>query len=253
MNAGALIAATLVVCAVPCAVFASEGGALSVQPFSGEYAVGERFNVNIFASSGTSSISAVEAELSFNPSVLAVEHIATEGSIVSAWSTPVDFSNTTGSLEFSGWTRDRFRGRDGLILTVTFKALATGDSALTFSSGALLAPEGQTTNALDSMKSGAYRIVPRLEAPRTTPDRPEILPHTDSPEAPGTSTEARISSSTPSLDTLPVQTTVPTENAQAAAVGLAAKDTWWSFVLIGFGSILGLFVGYALRAITSRK
>jgi hypothetical protein len=140
-------------------------GSLFVSPEQNVYAVGESFSVKVFADTGGSAISAAEANLTFDPGVLAVEDISTEGSILGSWPTEPSFSNTVGTVQFAGWARDRYAGTDGLLITITFKALRNDAGAVRFVSGAMLAADSQGTNIITSMRSAAYTIQPSEEVP----------------------------------------------------------------------------------------
>lgn len=140
-------------------------GSLYISPEQNVYAVGESFSVKVLADTGGSMISAAEANLSFDPGVLAVEEISTEGSILGSWPTEPSFSNTAGTVQFAGWARDRYRGTDGLLITITFRALRNDAGTVRFVSGAMLAADSQGTNIITSMRSAAYTIQPSEEVP----------------------------------------------------------------------------------------
>lgn len=162
---------------IPRGAYAAEG-VLYVAPEIGSYVVGDTFTVSVFADSGGETVNAAEAELTFNPTHLRVESVSTEGSILTSWSTQPTFSNEEGVVKFSGWTKERFSGKDGLLVTITFTALTTAQSNAYLAAGAILAADGRGSNIITSMKSGVYTVSPRQVVP-TVPaasTTEEVLP-----------------------------------------------------------------------------
>lgn len=135
-------------------------GTLYMMPERGAYKIGEVFEVRVLADSGGVPINAVEAELNFNPHALSVEKISVEKSILSSWSTDPFFSNADGIIQFSGWTGGTFTGQDGLLVTITFKALRDASANAHLAAGAMLAVQ-DGSNIITSMKSGVYTVAPR--------------------------------------------------------------------------------------------
>ncbi len=135
-------------------------GTLYMSPERGAYNIGEVFEVKVMADSGGVPINAVEAELNFNPTALAVETISIQNSILSSFSTEPTFSNTEGVIAFSGWTGGTFTGNDGLLVTITFKALRDASANAHLAAGAMLAVQ-DGSNIITSMKSGVYTVAPR--------------------------------------------------------------------------------------------
>jgi antitoxin (DNA-binding transcriptional repressor) of toxin-antitoxin stability system len=156
-------------------------------PESGSYRIGEIFEVKVLADSGGVPINAVEAELNFNPTALAVETISTENSILSSFSTEPTFSNTDGVIAFSGWTGGTFTGNDGLLITITFKALRDASANAHLAAGAMLAVQ-DGSNIITSMKSGVYTVAPRElvrpRLPQNSSSTPETVPEIISVPAP---------------------------------------------------------------------
>ena len=136
-------------------------GALYVLPDKGTYSVGDTIEVKIYADSDGAAVDAVEAELAFEPGALEVHGLSIDGSILESWSTPPSFSNEKGSIRFSGWTKQKFTGKKGLLLTVTFKMLRNLNATVKFVTGAVVAADGAGSNIVATMKSGVYSALPR--------------------------------------------------------------------------------------------
>lgn len=141
---------------LPNIVFAD--GTLYVAPATGSYQVGQVFNVKVLADSGGDPINAAEAELDFDPTGLAVLSLSTDGSIMSSWPTVPTYSNEDGTIQFSGWAEKKYTGPNGLLITITFKALRMYTANARLAAGAILAADGRESNIITSMKSGAFTI-----------------------------------------------------------------------------------------------
>lgn len=163
---------------VPFSLTAAEGS-LYLSPAYGAYAIGEVFEVKIFADSDGASVNAAEAEIEFDPDELQVESLSTEGSILSSWSTEPYFSNDAGAIRFAGWALEHYTGREGLLATITFRALKPARSNARLAAGALLAADPIATNIVTGMHSGVYAVHGTLETEPNestlTPSVPEII------------------------------------------------------------------------------
>lgn len=159
MNPLRLAFATLFILLFPAGIALADG-TLYVSPDNGTYSIGDTFQVQVMADSGGQPINAAEADITFDPDAVDVESISTDGSILSSWPTPPEFSNTDGTIDFSGVASTDYTGGAGLLVTVTFKALANLETPAHFESGALLAADGIESNIITSLHSGLYVIEP---------------------------------------------------------------------------------------------
>ena len=240
-----LIAALLLML-VPIACVSAADGSLSLVPENGTYAVGDTFVVEVVVDSGGRAVRAAEADLTFDSRSLAIDHLSTDGSLIGSWPTAPIFSNTDGTLQFSGWMNERFTGSEGHILTVTFRALTASRSAVTFTSGVLLADEAQETNVLATMRSGLYVLQPKI-IPARIPAPVAIVPI---PEI-ATSTTAHTDEAIPLSETQATATSThyaPVVDSQAAAANLSTNSSSSSFLipLTAFALAFGFGMGYAL-------
>lgn len=185
------------VCFLSLAYFTLASGAqaatLSVSPGTGVYTSNSNFTVRVVVNTSGKSINAAEGTLSFNPSELSVVSVNRSGSIFNLWVAEPSFSNSGGSISFSGGLPSGYTGGSGNIMTVTFKAKGSGASKISFSSASVLANDGAGTNVLTSMNGGTFTIqasapTPEAEeviveyvAPANTPSAPSITSstHTD--------------------------------------------------------------------------
>lgn len=156
MLAGISLLATLL---LPGASQAAPSVTLSLSPTNQTVKVGSEFNATLIVSVPTpvDTFNAIESTLQFSNSKLQVVSISKIGSVLSVWSEEPSFSNTGGTIRFSGGRTSSFSGV-GTVLTVKFRAIAVGDAALTLSSGSVLSNDGKGTNLLGLFVPGHYAI-----------------------------------------------------------------------------------------------
>ncbi len=164
-------------------VAATFAATLSVSPGTGVFTAGNTFTARVVVNTTGASINAAEGTLSFNPSQLSVVGIS-KGSIFNLWTAEPSFSNSAGTISFSGGSPSGYTGSNGAILNVTFRSKGAGNAKVSFTQGSVLAADGRGTNVLTSMSGGAFTIaaadtspVPEVIeyiAPANTPARPEI-------------------------------------------------------------------------------
>ena len=132
---------------------------LYLSPSSGTYTVGNTFSVAIKVNTGGIAINAGEGSLVFPPDKLEVVSISKSESIFNLWTTEPTFSNSSGTINFGGGApQPGYTGAAGTIITATFKAKIACNVNVNFSSGAILANDGQGTNILSSLGSANYII-----------------------------------------------------------------------------------------------
>ena len=80
-------------------------------------------------------MNAAEGTVSFSKDELSVVSLLKNGSIVNLWAQEPSFSNSAGSVDFSGIVLNPgYTGSAGKILTIAFKAKAEGETSLFLSS-----------------------------------------------------------------------------------------------------------------------
>ena len=140
-------------------------------PSSGSYSVGRSFTVSVYVSSPSQAMNAVSGIITFPSDKLQVTSLSKAGSIVSFWAQEPSFSNITGTITLEGVVLPAgYIGSNGKILDVNFAAKSQGTASLNFSSGSVLAHDGQGTNILAGLGSASYTItgVTTTKAPSTT-------------------------------------------------------------------------------------
>ncbi len=158
-------------------------------PASGSYSANQTFTVNVQADPKGDSINAVEAKLKFDQTKLSVVSISKAGSAFSLWTTEPAFNNTAGTIDFGGGSPAPFSARSTLV-SITFRALAEGSAAVSFTSASALAADGLGTDVLDASPGATYTVA---AAAVTPPPPPPATPETPAPETDnGESTDAAI-------------------------------------------------------------
>lgn len=174
----------LCICIFGLLPFSAHAATLSVSPSSGTYEVGERITLKVLVSGGSTSLNAVSGTLSLPSSVFSIESVSKVGSVLNFWVTEPAFSASKGTVSFEGVSLGGFQGDQGTVVTVTVRAIAPGQGSVSFSSGHILANDGQGTEVMNGMRGAAFSIVkpvqkvvpPKKEIPKVTPVevQPEI-------------------------------------------------------------------------------
>jgi len=162
---------------------------LNISPATGVYTTGSTFTVRVTVNTKGAPINAADGTLSFNPRELQVVSVSRASSIFNLWTTEPTFSNSAGTISFSGGTPTGYTGSGGTIMSITFRTLGAGSPRVSMSSGSVLAADGRGTNVLTTMGSGAYTVsavenAPAPEAivefvpPANTPAAPKIISET---------------------------------------------------------------------------
>jgi hypothetical protein len=151
---------------------------LLVSPSTGSYSTGQTFTVNIQVDPSGDSVNAVEADLTFDKTVLSVVNVSKTGSVFSLWTTEPAFSNTAGTITFGGGSPTPFSARSTL-LSVTFRTLAAGSGSVSFGTASALAADGRGTDVLEGKNGGSF-VVAAATTPTPTPTpEPEEKPQED--------------------------------------------------------------------------
>jgi hypothetical protein len=162
---------------------------LSVSPGTGVYTSGKTFTVKLVVNSEGKPINAAEGTLKFSPQEMTVVSIDKSASIFNLWVTEPTFSNSAGTITFSGGKPTGFTGSAGNIFNITFRTSSASNGRISFANGSVLANDGMGTNVLSGMSGGTYTIqapssqpeaevVVEYVAPANTPGAPKILSST---------------------------------------------------------------------------
>ena len=159
-----------------------DAAALRVTPDTGVYQVGGTFTARVQIATQGQAVNAAEGTLKFNPNELSVVSVTRSGSIFNLWVTEPTFSNSAGTVNFSGGVPTGYTGSVGNVLSVTFRVKNAGSPRVSFTDGSVLANDGRGTNILTSMTGGSYTA--RAASTDPVPEVVEYVAPANTPAAP---------------------------------------------------------------------
>lgn len=128
---------------------------------------GELVEVRVLVDSDE-AFNALSGRITFPASRLSVVSISKQSSVVSLWVQEPVYSNSAGTIEFSGGVPNPgYSGPQRRVITITFRAKEAGTAALAFSSASILANDGEGTELLENARGVALAIDPSGTAPAT--------------------------------------------------------------------------------------
>lgn len=137
----------------------TQAASLYLSPNSGSYNLGQSFSVGVFVASSDEAMNAASGIISFPNDKLEVTSVSQSNSIVNFWVQQPAYSNSDGRVSFEGLVLNPgFTGASGRIATINFKAKGAGSAIVKFSSGSVLANDGQGTNILKSLGTFSFSI-----------------------------------------------------------------------------------------------
>jgi len=177
--------ALLFLAALPTTVWAAT---IYFSPASGSYAMGATLAADVYVASSDQAMNAASGVVSFPADKMEVVSLSKSGSTFGLWVQEPSFSNSLGTVSFEGIVLNPgYVGAAGKALRITFRVKATGTATLAFSSGSVLANDGQGTNILTGLGSAQFSF-----GGAASPGAPEAV----TPGEPGTPQAPEISSPT---------------------------------------------------------
>lgn len=149
----------VVVLIVPAALSAAD---LNFSPASGTFSNGQEFTVKVTIDPKGKSVNASDGTISFDSSALSVARISKDGSVFSLWTAEPAFSNSAGTVSFSGGTPTAF-SNSGTVISIVFTPKKEGSAALSFTKGAILAADGKGTDVYENGGTANLTIGPAGE------------------------------------------------------------------------------------------
>lgn len=135
---------------------------ISFSPRSGAFQDDSTFEVPVYIDTQGHSVNTVELHIIFDPRRLQVISPAGRNSIISLWVATPSYSNTNGTITLSGVITGGVSTSNGLLTTITFKALAPGDTRVSLSPETqVLANDGMGTRVNTTLGSALYSITDR--------------------------------------------------------------------------------------------
>src|SRR3990167_2971187 len=145
----------LTLCLAP---LTSLAATLSLSPSTGVYTTGSTFTARVIVNTEGKPINAAEGTVKFNPAEITVVSVNRTGSIFNLWVTEPTFSNSAGTISFSGGMPSGYTGSAGTIFNITFRTTNASNAKVNITNGSVLANDGMGTNVLSSMNGGSYTI-----------------------------------------------------------------------------------------------
>ena len=155
--------------------FAASAAEMSFSPASGTFGVGKEFSVKVLVNPGVDSVNAADGQILFDKDILSVTSVTKDGSAFSLWTADPAFSNSAGTVDFSGGTPTAF-SKSGTVVTIKFKGKAVGAGKVSFAKGSVLAADGKGTNVYTKGGEATYTIEPAAAPPPAPAAEPEPEP-----------------------------------------------------------------------------
>ncbi|MFA6463906.1 MAG: cohesin domain-containing protein [Candidatus Paceibacterota bacterium] len=138
----------------------------SLTPVTSEIKIGDKITEEIRIDSAGTSFNAAQATIKFPNDVLNVTAINKEGSSFSFWLEEPTFSNTNGTISFTGGTPYGVSGGAVQVLKIEFQAKSSGNGTLSVTNAAITASDGSGTNILSKTNDAVVVVVPEGVVPK---------------------------------------------------------------------------------------
>ncbi|MFZ2719761.1 MAG: cohesin domain-containing protein [Minisyncoccia bacterium] len=130
---------------------------LVFSPASASYAAESDFSIKVDIDPGSDKVNAADGSITFDKDSASVVSISKESSVFSLWTADPSFSNSAGTIDFSGGSPAGFTTK-GTVLTIKFKAKKAGSFTTSFTKGSVLAADGKGTDVYVKGADGKYTI-----------------------------------------------------------------------------------------------
>ncbi|NBD74200.1 hypothetical protein GVX82_04135 [Patescibacteria group bacterium] len=140
---------------------------LQFSPSSGSYPQGQTFQVDIAINPEGDAVNSAEGVIEFDSSVLSVSNVSTDGSAFNLWVEDPTYSNSAGTISFSGGGTTPLSGASS-IATISFRGTAVGAASVSVREVAILAGAGQDVTG--DAGSASYTITAAAPEPEPEPE-----------------------------------------------------------------------------------
>lgn len=145
---------------------------LSLTPSTSSPALDSTFTITIYENSATVAVNAVQADLTYNTSLL--QYISTDLA-TSAFSLTGQNSGGNGTINL-GLANTTSRTGSQIVAVITFRAIGTGSAAVNFAGSSAIVNAATQNNELGTATGGTYSIADRTSP--TTPSGVTVTSHT---------------------------------------------------------------------------
>ncbi len=161
----------------------AEAATLYFSPSLGSFSVGNLLSTSVLVNTQGQAVNNSDAVINFPTDLLDVVSIGKSGSIFSLWVEEPAFSNSAGTITFSGGLpTPGFNGAAGKIIDIVFRVRRAGTASVLFSSGAVRANDGYGTDILQTRTQAKFNL--------TLGEKPPVVPQPTTPVIPQTPQEA---------------------------------------------------------------
>ncbi|MEI8337664.1 MAG: cohesin domain-containing protein [bacterium] len=141
---------------------------LSLTPETSQVGIGDKITVEVRIDSAGIGFNAAQATIKFPKDVLNVTSIDKSSSAFSFWLEEPAYSNTDGTVTFTGGTPFGVSGAAVSVLKIEFQAKSSGNGALSITNAAVTSSDGSGTNILSKTNDGIISVVPVGVVPKMT-------------------------------------------------------------------------------------
>lgn len=140
---------------------------LWLAPTNETHSLGEVFSISVYVSTLNQPVNAVSGQLQFSQSNVEVANISKDGSVLTVWTEEPAYSNDKGTIRFAGGLPSPgFAGAQGLLFSISFRAIAPGPMTLVWGKSSVLANDGLGTNILGASQSAGATIQDQASSPQ---------------------------------------------------------------------------------------
>lgn len=131
---------------------------LQLNPSTGSFSSGQTFTVAAQVLPAGKSIKAVDTTMRFDPTLLTVVDLEKDNSVFSLWTVEPTYSNTAGTISFSGSSPALISATSSLV-NITFRAVDDGVASVSFTNASIIEAEGQEANIYQNSSPSNFTIV----------------------------------------------------------------------------------------------
>lgn len=136
--------------------------AIFLSPSTGTFLVGSTFDVSLYLDTRGNNVNAVEANVKFPPDKLQIIKPSSGKSLIALWVAQPSYSNKEGTASFTGIIPNGVTTAAGLITTLTFKVIGTGEAVVKLlPNSKVLSNDGVGTETLANLGKGVYTLSPK--------------------------------------------------------------------------------------------
>jgi hypothetical protein len=144
---------------------------LSLSPSDTSVSVGSTIIETVIVSSSDQAMNAISGTITFPANTLQVVSISKANSVLSLWVQDPTFSNTNGTISFSGVVPNPgFTGNHGQVISIQFRGKKAGVAKVSFSSESqVLANDGNGTDVLTATSPATVTVTSSTPVPTPPP------------------------------------------------------------------------------------